>query len=542
MHLSSTVFSSQTRTTMLSQTLGLAVLALPLLAEAKDCSQAAFQKIIPSNSTFNYVTKVAAGGTFTDAYANANATGLPEGCAVSVRVPTPGNSSYNMAIYLPNKWNSRIMTTGNGGYAGFTNWQDLGIYSQYGFAALTTDTGHDNANPLDSTFALNKGSLENWGWRAMHGSVLVGKALSAAYYGENHKYSYYSGCSTGGRQGLKEMQVSPEAFDGLFVGAPAWWIPHLGIYTSQATLGNLPQNSSRHISAALATVINDEILKQCDPQDGVTDKVIMNPEGCVFNPLTLLCESSSNTSACITRPQLDTLYKALHDWTYFDGTLIFPAPSLGTPLTAYIGDSPLPNPMGTGMIQHLLLNTTEPYDWSTFNESVVRLSEAIDPGNASPDDYDLSTFQKRGGKVIHWHGTSDPIIPYRSSTYFYSQVASSVAPHGIEMDDFYRFFPIAGMSHCSGSQYSPWYIGGASQPLTNVSHGVPGFDDSQHNGLLALMRWVENGTAPERLIATKYNEDNPAKGVYRQRPLCPFPKQPVYTHGKIDSASSWKCV
>ena len=123
---------------MLSQTLGLAVLVLPLLAEAKDCSQAAFQKIIPSNSTFNYVTKVAAGGTFTDAYANANATGLPEGCAVSVRVPTPGTSSYNMAIYLPNKWNSRIMTTGNGGYAGFTNWQDLGIYSQYGFAALTT--------------------------------------------------------------------------------------------------------------------------------------------------------------------------------------------------------------------------------------------------------------------------------------------------------------------------------------------------------------------------------------------------------------------
>lgn len=124
---------------MLSQTLGLAVLALPLLAEAsKDCSQATFQKIIPSNSTFNYVTKVAEGGTFTDAEANANVTGLPEGCAVSVKVPTPGNSSYNMAIYMPNKWNSRIITTGNGGYGGFTNWQDLGQYSLYGFSAITT--------------------------------------------------------------------------------------------------------------------------------------------------------------------------------------------------------------------------------------------------------------------------------------------------------------------------------------------------------------------------------------------------------------------
>jgi feruloyl esterase len=404
------------------------------------------------------------------------------------------------------------------------------------------DTGHVGPSGIDSTFALNKGALENWGWRSIHGSVVIGKDLSAAYYGQTYKYSYYSGCSTGGRQGLKEMQVSPEAFDGLFVGAPAWWVPHLGIYTSQATLGNLPQNSSHHISATLANVINDEILKQCDPQDGVTDKVIMNPEGCVFNPMTLLCKgANANSSACITRPQLNTLYKALHDWTYFDGTLIFPAPALGTSLTAYIGDSPLPSPMGTGMIEHLLLNTTEPYDWSKFDESVVRLAEAIGPGNATPDDYDISAFQKRGGKVIHWHGMADPLIPFGSSSYFYSQTASSIAHHNIEMDSFYKFYAIAGMSHCAGSEQSPWFIGGASQVLPNVSHGVPGFEDAQHNGLLALMRWVENGTAPEKLIATKYKDDTPAKGVYRQRPLCPFPSKPVHTHGNVDLASSWKC-
>lgn len=146
---------------MLSQTLGLAVLALPLLAEAsKDCSQATFQKIIPSNSTFNYVTKVAEGGTFTDAEANANATGLPEGCAVSVKIPTPGNSSYNMAIYMPNKWNSRIITTGNGGYGGFTNWQDLGQYSHYGFSAITTVSWCGSSSLNRITDRAGHGSLQ----------------------------------------------------------------------------------------------------------------------------------------------------------------------------------------------------------------------------------------------------------------------------------------------------------------------------------------------------------------------------------------------
>lgn len=111
---------------------------LPLLTAAERCSQATFQNVFPSNATINYVTKVAANGTFTDAYANANATSLPEGCAVSVRVPSSSNSSYVMAIYLPEDWNSRIMTTGNGGYGGFTNWQDIAIYSHYGFATLTT--------------------------------------------------------------------------------------------------------------------------------------------------------------------------------------------------------------------------------------------------------------------------------------------------------------------------------------------------------------------------------------------------------------------
>lgn len=112
--------------------------SFPLLISARDCSKSTFQHVIPSNSTVTYITKVATNGTFTDAYANANATGLPEGCAVSIQVPTSANSSYHVAIYLPDQWNHRIMTTGNGGYAGFTNWRDLGVYSHYGFATLTT--------------------------------------------------------------------------------------------------------------------------------------------------------------------------------------------------------------------------------------------------------------------------------------------------------------------------------------------------------------------------------------------------------------------
>lgn len=375
----------------------------------------------------------------------------------------------------------------------------------------------------------------------MHGSVVIGKDLVKAYYSQAAKYSYYSGCSTGGRQGLKEIQMFPDDFDGAFVGAPAWWVVHLGLWTSVANLPNLPQNSSHHISSTLASAITDEIIRQCDPQDGVTDNVVMEPYSCRFNPNTLLCSPSSNTTNCLQPAQMTTLHKALNDWVDDGQTFVFPAPALGASISNWLGDSATPSSMGTGYIQNMLLNTTAAYDWTAFNYSMVQLSEAVDPGRATPDAYDLSAFRARGGKLLHYHGMADPVVPFGSSLYFYDQVAQAMVPKGVDVDDFYRFFPIAGMGHCDTSGYAPYYIAGCTQYLTGATHGVPGFDGAEHDGILALMRWVENGTAPEKLVATKYQDDMPAKGVESQRPVCPYPLQTKYKGGEVADPASWAC-
>lgn len=267
----------------------------------------------------------------------------------------------------------------------------------------------------------------------------------------------------------------------------------------------------------------------------------MEPYSCRFDPNTLLCTPTSNTTNCLQKPQMNTLYKALNDWVDVDQTFIFPVPALGASIGDFIGDDTEPASMGTGFIQHFILNTTNDYDWSTFNYSLVKLAEEINPGEATPNDYDLRPFFNRGGKLIHWHGLADPVIPFGSSLYFYNQVKQVLVPHGVDLDESYRFFPIAGMGHCSGSDKSPYYIAGGTQSLTGATYGVPGFEDAEHDGMLALMRWVENGTAPERLVATKYKDDSASNGVQSQRPLCPYPLQAKYIGGEVAKAESWEC-
>lgn len=163
----------------------------------------------------------------------------------------------------------------------------------------------------------------------------------------------------------------PDDFDGAFVRAPAWWVVHLGLWTSGANLPNLPQNSSHHIFSTLASAITDEIIRQCDPQDGVIDNVVMEPYSCRFNPNTLLCSPSSNTTNYLQPAQMTTLHKALNDWVDDGQTFVFPAPALGASISSWLGNSAMPSSMGTGYIQNMLLNTTAAYHWTAFNYSMM---------------------------------------------------------------------------------------------------------------------------------------------------------------------------
>ncbi|PWY75126.1 feruloyl esterase B precursor [Aspergillus heteromorphus CBS 117.55] len=505
------------------------------------CSSSFFSSLIPSNATLNYVTHVPENGTFGDRWADTNATSLPEGCAVGVQVQSSNVSHYNIAMYLPSSWNTRFMATGNGGYGGFTAWHDMGRLAHYGFAVISTDTGHFSGQE-DGKWAYNHPeSIIDWAWRALHGSVVIGKDLTASYYGQTAQYSYYTGCSTGGRQGLKEIQEFPEDFDGVLIGSPAWWMTHLAPFIAWFGAQNLPINSSHHLEQSHLAAVRAEVFRQCDPQDGVTDQIIMDPRGCDFRLEGILCNSSSNSSSCLNPAQMETARRLISPWVDVNATWVFPTFSLGAALHMASGASP--NTLGTDWIQYWILNQTESIDWKTLNYyDVVQLADSINPGGNVPNQYNMSEFQQRGGKLLHYHGHADQIVPTEESRYFYEQVDQAFAQSDVDLDDFYRFFYIPGMGHCSSSEYAPWYIAGPTQYLNDNSTSVPGYEDRYHDSVLALVAWTENDEAPDYLIATKYKDDTVSQGVEIQRPVCPFPKKARYTGGEVTSATSWECA
>ncbi len=198
---------------------------------------------------------------------------------------------------------------------------------------MSTDTGH-NSTSGDISWALNEPEKKiDFGWRAMHESVVLSKTLVNAFYGQESSYSYYSGCSTGGRQGLKEVQMFPNDFDGVLARAPAWWTTHLQTWTIKAGLYNLPISADHHISPALFTVIGAEVLKQCDAQDGVKDGIVSDPRRCDFFPEALLCGpgiQNGTEAGCLTPFQVSTLYKIYNDYVGVNQTFVFPHLELGS--------------------------------------------------------------------------------------------------------------------------------------------------------------------------------------------------------------------
>ncbi|KAF2477627.1 feruloyl esterase B precursor [Lindgomyces ingoldianus] len=519
---------------------------------ALDCSPSAIQSTLPANANVNFAYVLPANSTFQvpqgDTGYPIKPVGLPAVCAVSVQVLSVGNTTFGFGLFLPESWNGRFLAVGNGGFAGGINWLDMGPGTRYGFATMSTDTGH-NSSSADGAWAYNQlDKQENWGHLAMHGSVMNAKAITTAYYGTAISYNYYAGCSTGGRQGLKEAEAYPDDFDGIIAGAPAWWTSHLQPWTVKVALYNLPATADYHIPPSLFPTIGAEVLKQCDPQDGLTDNIISDPYGCNFRPEELLCSANvtnGTTAGCLTSPQISTLYKIYSDSFGENQTSLFPHLNFGSEGQWLLLSGNSPNALGTDFVRYFLGFGA---DWSfyNFNEGIQRLADQVNPGNATVK-FDLSAFYAKGGKILSYHGMSDGLIPTGSTPYFYNHVYRTLKPKGIDLDNFYRFFLVPGMGHCSGTfpnMNAPWYFAGPNQAqvLGPTVYSVPGFMDKEHDTMLAMMAWVENGTAPEQIVGTKYVNETTHDKVMRQRPLCMYPRQARYKGtGDENDANSWEC-
>ena len=280
----------------------------------------------------------------------------------------------------------------------------------------------------------------------MHGTVVNAKQIVKSFYGKDIAYSYYRGCSTGGRQGFKEAQLYPEDFDGIVAGAPAWWTAHLQMHNFYMGYRNLPVGAPHRISSQQVAALGAEVLKQCDPQDGVRDNIISNPRACIFRPETLLCnENEANSTSCFTQAQMETVTTIYSDWFEANQTFVFPHLELGSEsewnMLVTVNE---PTSLGTDYIRYML-GLGPNWNWRDWNPSIISLSDRMNPGNATFNDFDLSPFHKRGGKILHYHGWSDGGIATGSSVYLYNQILRTMQPKRIKLDDFYRFFLVPGL-------------------------------------------------------------------------------------------------
>lgn len=522
-----------------------------------NCTIAAIQSALPANATVLNVTSVSQGGSFGQGAADipypTNPTNLTSLCAVIVNATSSPETSFTFGLFLPDDWNARFLTVGNGGFAGGINWLAMADGPPYGFASMSTDTGH-SGNFLDMSFALHSEERKaDWGWRAMHMSVVLAKEVVAAYYGAAPSYSYYTGCSTGGRQGMKEVQMFPEDFDGVMAGCPSWWTTHQQTWQLEIGLINLPENTSHYIPPTMFDWISEQVIAQCDASDGIEDGIIMDPKRCDLYYEAMLCKPNSNTT-CLTADQIRTL-EALHRPLAFgNNTWAYPNFGVGSEaqMPSSFGDvgTNAPSLYGTQFVQYMVVDDPT-WDFANFDYSIIQQADALNPGNASAIDFDLSAFRARGGKLLQYHGYADGLIPTDASIYLYRQImAAMFGATGVDdIDEWYRFFLVPGMQHCAGGVgNASWFFGGSGQGSNLVPAKAAGtlgeaFYDAEHDALLALMKWVEEDTAPERLVATKFLDDSLEKGVVLQRPLCPFPQYASYVGvGNVTEADSWTCV
>jgi len=418
-------------------------------------------------------------------------------------------------------WNGRFLGTGGGGFLGGS---PAGIDQPVaqGFAAGATDTGHAGGS---GSFAIDADDRLNWqlirdnAHVGIHEMTETGKALTETLYGEAPRYSYFSGCSTGGRQGLMEAQRYPTDYDGILAGAPAInWPKFIAAELWGPLLMNTENNPVAPCKLAAATAA---AVASCDLLDGVEDGVLADPTRCYYDPHALVgtnydCGTFTDADASI----IQSLWLGPRRT---DGRFLWYGMPPGADLAALAGSGgdplkPQPFPIALDWFRYFLAQDPA-FDWTTmtrdgyerfWDQSVEQYAMVI-----ATDYPNLAPFRDRGGRLIVWHGWADQLITAYGSTYYYDRVAITMGGQR-ETESFMRLFMAPGVAHCAG--------GNGPNPTGQLE---------------ALIAWVENGAAPETLPAILSDQNG---NVIRSRPLCPFPQVARYRgSGSTDDAENFVC-
>jgi tannase/feruloyl esterase len=424
-------------------------------------------------------------------------------------------------------WNGKFFFAGGGGYNGTI--PDLSQGIARGYVTAGTDTGHQGESN-DASWALdNQKAQIDYGYRATHLVTVVAKQILREYYGRKERRAYFVACSNGGKMGLTEIQRYPDDYDGAVTGCPV--IDRTNLMMAFIWLGQALGSDS--IPKAKLPAIARATLAACDAQDGLKDGVIDSPDQCTFDPQVLTCKGRDGVD-CLTPGQVTALAKIYAGPVNSKGERLFPGypPGHEEDYAAFItgdGDQHRSSTwrLADGFMRYFAFGPN--YDSMkefNFDTSLAALKPFVADQDA--DKTDLSAFRARGGKLIMYVGWADHSIPPARAVRYYNDVRTQTG------DNFIRLFMVPGMHHCTNGP-GPWNFGARGQRALR--------DDAEHDIVRALDMWVEHGTAPTRLIAAKFTNDDPTQGVARTRPLCPYPQVARYAgSGSIDDAASFTCA
>ena len=470
---------------------------------------------------------------------------MPAFCRVVASVKDAPDSDVRVELWMPNdRWKGVFHVNGNGGYAGVLayNYGAMEAAIKRGYATAETDLGTAPATPLNGDVLVgHPDKWKDWGLLGTHEAAVAGKEIAKAFYGADAKRSYYTGCSTGGQQGLIEAEYFPEDFDGILAGAPVvnrTWGHAVAVTSYQAA--NL--KPAHRLSDANLALLSKSAIAACGAKgNGLkSDPFIGDPLACDFDPADLTCKGAA-ADDCLTAEQGETA-KAIY---------LGPADKNGKPL--FYGELPgsesgifnwgfleAPgNAPGEPGFDGLFKWVFGPnWDWRTFDveQDMVKVDAALGPVLNGAVTGDVTKFLDRGGKLILFQGWSDPIVPIGQTINFYKDLLTKFGGEE-KTKEFARLFMVPGMGHCGfgtgPNRFDSAAFGGAQPPAL----------DPEHDMFTALSHWVEDGVAPAQVIATKFVGGDASKGIEMQRPLCPYPQRAWYKgDGDTSAAANFACA
>jgi Tannase and feruloyl esterase len=450
----------------------------------------------------------------------------PASCRVHASAThPPAGDDVNIDVWMPLEgWNGRFQGVGGGGYSGGSPFALAGPVSR-GYAAGSTDTGHVGGSgnfALDPNGGLNWQLIRDNAYLGIHEMTVVGKAVTAAFYGRRARYAYWNGCSTGGRQGLSEAQRYPEDYDGILAAAPAInWSRFIPAEFWPALVMN---ETGNFLPQCKFTAFQAAAIEQCDRLgDGVRDGVIGDPARCRFDARSLIGRDTE--CGAITATDADVVNKVLEGARTSEGGFLWYGLAPGSPFNGLANTrttggvtTGAPFPIALTHIGIWLLQDPQ-WDWTTatyeqfdqlFVQSVEQYTSVI-----GTDNPDLRPFKEAGGKVVIWHGWADQLI-FPEGTIDYYERVKDVVGGTRRTERFARLFMAPGVFHCGG--------GPGAAP-----------DDP----VRAVVDWVERGRAPKTLDGVRRDQSG---NVVQSRPICLYPEVARYKgRGDVNDAASFRC-